>query len=83
MSSQEARPINKLWAVYRQILPRDATPAQIKETRRAFYSGAVAMFQFIVAVSDHDEGQATAAMTAVDDEARAFFAGVGSGDDQN
>jgi hypothetical protein len=86
MSGEEtrpSRPINKLWAVYRQMIPRDATLTQIKETRRAFYSGAAAMFQFMVTISEQDEGKATVAMTAIDDEVRAFFAGVGNADDQN
>jgi hypothetical protein len=78
-----AHPLANLWAIYRKILPRDATLTQIKETRRAFYMGCVSMFELIVKSSSKDEDRAIALMTTIDDEVKAFLGTIGEGDDQN
>lgn len=36
--------IDALWQTYRAILPKEAGHAQVLETKRAFFSGALAMW---------------------------------------
>lgn len=42
-------PIAKAWASYRErVLPKNAGPVQVEETRRGFYAGAAAVFGSVV-----------------------------------
>lgn len=41
------------WNSYRQeVMPKNAAPTQVKETRRGFYAGALAMLSIIKRISD-------------------------------
>ena len=43
------RPIEKLWRSYLlDVVPKNAAEIQIRETRRAFYAGAAALFNSIM-----------------------------------
>lgn len=45
--------IGELWIDYRtHVIPKDAPDTQIKESRRAFYAGAAALFQTLVTMLD-------------------------------
>lgn len=76
-------PIQKLWQVFRRVIPPDASPLQVKESRRAFYAGAVATFQLIVRNADRDEETAMRVMSAIDDDIRMFNSNIGDGDAEN
>lgn len=47
--------IEKGWEGYRKLLPPDASPIQIKETRQAFYGGAAILFEAIMRMLDPGE----------------------------
>ena len=40
--------IDALWQAYREILPAEAGHAQILETKRAFFSGTLAMWRAVM-----------------------------------
>ena len=46
------RTIKEEWLSYRAILPADASPIQIQETRRAFYAGCVCTLKILSALED-------------------------------
>lgn len=47
------------WRSYhRRVLPPDAGPIQVRETRRAFYAGAAMMFGMVSKVGDDDRSEA-------------------------
>ena len=72
-------PIADLWATYAErVIPAEAGPIHIQETRRAFYAGAHGLFQAIVNLSDDDE-LCMALMRGVEAEARAFCEAVKEG----
>lgn len=41
---EEPGHIEALWLTYREILPKDAGPVQMQETKKAFFAGAAALF---------------------------------------
>lgn len=48
--------IKEFWiSYYKNVIPKDAPDTQIKESRRAFYAGAAAMFQAINILAPEDE----------------------------
>jgi hypothetical protein len=51
--------IREQWETYRLIIPRDASKAQLIETRRAFYAGAGALFELVTNLSEGSEPQAS------------------------
>lgn len=70
------------WESYqRRVMPLDASPSQIKETRRAIYAGVQIMMAIMHGLGDDaisgDEG--VAIMESVADELRTFNAMVGAG----
>jgi hypothetical protein len=79
------RRIGALWAQFRRAMLPQVSSVQVKETRRAFYLGAGAMFQLMnQAAKISDDEQASIAMLSdIDAELKEFFDDIGSGDDQN
>lgn len=47
--------IERGWNSYRKLLPADAPPIQIKETRQAFYAGAAIIFTGMIHTMDKGE----------------------------
>ena len=46
--------IQAQWASYeKNVMPDDAGPVQVRETRRAFYGGALAMFSLLHEAGGH------------------------------
>lgn len=73
----------EVWDSYRaEVIDPRAGPAQITETRRAFYSGAWAMLLMFERVGEPDYSQAQAyhAIDRVKDELLRFKDQVGEGD---
>ncbi len=86
MSSRDlsATPLLSLWLLYKSHMPRGAGPEQIKQTRRAFYSGAGSMFHLMSKLSTSmKEEKAMELMSTIANEIEAFYETVGTGDDQN
>jgi hypothetical protein len=42
------RVLEEAWLAYSKVLPADAGPVQVEETRRAFFAGAFSLFRRIV-----------------------------------
>lgn len=63
------------WELYRrQVVPGDAGPGQVQDTRMAFYAGFSECFKIMVDLSgDLTEAQAAEILSRVNDETRAFF----------
>jgi hypothetical protein len=81
MSSREL--IGDAWRQYAEhIVPADAPEVQMIETRRAFYAGAIACFQGLMAMLDPGT-EATEAdlakMDALDAEIKRWLADLGAG----
>lgn len=76
-------PVFKLWELFRKIIPPDASPLQVKETRRAFYAGSLATYQLIVRLAERDEEAAMKVMAEIDDDIRMFNSNIGDGDAEN
>ena len=73
------------WHSFRRaVMPIDAPAVQYRETRRAFYSGALAILQRITRLADEGD-EITAAeeqmMDDIDQELQQFFAVVRAGND--
>jgi len=63
------------WETYRKCMPADASPWQVRDTRRAFYGGALMMFSVMTRVSEErTEDEAMAAMDGLWEEIGAFNA---------
>lgn len=71
------------WRSYAEhVLPANAPPVQIQETRRAFYAGAGLLFEALtnaVGPDDVSEDAGMEIMRGVDDEIRQFLRGVKGG----
>jgi len=67
-------PLLDEWCIYRDaIIPSQAPPVQVEECRRAFYAGAVAMFdQILRATEPEDEDVCDARLEALRHEARSI-----------
>lgn len=46
------RTIKEEWLSYRAVLPANASPIQLQETRRAFYAGCVSLLKLLSALED-------------------------------
>ncbi len=58
----------------KDVIPKDAGPTQLSETRAAFYCGAIAMFEMMNEVGDlHDMGEAMKALDEINAEVKAFI----------
>lgn len=70
--------LGRAWESYlSMVIPKDAGPVQIKETRQAFYSGATILFSILTSEQFFDEGEAEtvddlAKMKMIQDEVDAF-----------
>lgn len=67
--------IERAWNSYRQLLPADASEAQLRETRQAFYAGAAILFEALMLVLDPGDEATEADMQRIRDvhaELRAF-----------
>lgn len=68
--------IEQIWRQYRNLaIPAGANLAQIKETRQAFFAGAVAVYEGIMQASERGEKNPSADMQFMknlDDELRDF-----------
>ena len=63
--------IERGWENYRQmVVPADASPVQIDETRRAFYAGAAVLFHTIMRVLDPSDEPTEADLANMDDISR-------------
>lgn len=75
--------IERGWRSYRDhVLPKNAPPVQMQETRRAFYAGAGLLFENLTNAVGADEVSEDAGvdiMAGVDDEIRQFFKDVERG----
>jgi hypothetical protein len=76
--TQHVRPnfIAEQWASYRaHCVPPDAGPAQIEQTRLAFYAGALVVYGVVVAIGDDkvSEARAEAILEAVGRECHAVL----------
>lgn len=68
------------WADYYQILPKNASPVQISETKRAFYSGAAYLYGSLVGgLKDKTEGDALALMRRISTEIDIFVEDIRNG----
>ena len=65
--------IEEKWASYVDavLLPLQPSAVQARETRRAFYAGAAAMFDLMTAIED-SEGKAIQQLARFQQEIRAF-----------
>ena len=68
------------WNEYRQkVVPPKAGPVQVKETKRAFYAGAAAMFYtLILNATDKNSNKDLDVVEALHQELEAWFTGEGS-----
>jgi hypothetical protein len=76
---EEARllTIREAWLSYqRQVIPSNASDAQIVGSRFAFYAGAAVMFEMLSTVGEHvvSEDAGVAFIEALNQELRAFVA---------
>ena len=61
------------WADYRaKVVPQNAHPIQLAETRQAFYAGAIALFSEIVNGLSPEEESTEADLAMLDDIKREF-----------
>lgn len=75
------RTMREEWEDYRQrIVPKDAHPIQIQETRRAFYAGAWAYRSVNIetVVAGLSEEACKQVLVGLDEELKAFAASVGT-----
>jgi len=69
-----------LWESYlKNVVPADAEPIQIQETRRAFYGGAWMLLQTVKRLGDDDftEDDGVEALEALEQEMKNFVLKVG------
>jgi hypothetical protein len=53
--TEDPRTIADFWASYRRsVVPRDASPVQVQECRRAFYAGATALLAGMMGAAEGD-----------------------------
>ena len=75
--------VEKGWLLYAEhVLPKNAAPIQRRETKRAFFAGAVLLFENLtnaVSPDDMSEDAGVDIMAAVDAELRAFLEEVKRG----
>ena len=76
-----ARTIADMWATYQgAVLPDDAPPIQVQETRRAFYAGAhILLCDLPGMTEDVSEDAGVARLEALHRECQAFFVLVAAG----
>lgn len=71
-----ANHIDALWQTYREIIPADASHAQVLETKRAFFSGTLAMWSAVMGPLLDEGAEPTAAdfqrMAEIQTELEAF-----------
>jgi hypothetical protein len=67
------------WDEYRKLLPEDAYPIQIVETRRAFYAGAWSLWSIVkeLGEDDFDLNQGAAILELLRLEIKAFQTRIG------
>lgn len=67
-------PLLEQWRTYDTfVVPRDAPEVQREECRRAFYAGAFAMFELMIAAAEHDdEAVCETRIAALETEAHAI-----------
>ena len=75
--------IEKSWLSYRQsVIPKNAGPTQLIESRRAFYAGAQGLFTILVTILEPGQ-EATdadlATMDGIDAELKRFLDAVKAG----
>lgn len=79
----EFKSIAEFWAAYvKTAMPTDAPPIQLQECRRAFYAGALSMFNgAVMAVGGPEvpEGVGELYLASIDDELKAFYKAVDAG----
>lgn len=66
----------ELWESYKKILPPDASPNQIIETRRAFYAGCQGLYFMLMHIldpSDDVTDMDMAIMASIDKELKDFM----------
>ena len=62
------------WEDYRAAtMPKDAPDVQVAETRQAFYAGALATFQLMIAFSEYSEEAAAEMLDTLNEEICVFF----------
>ncbi len=81
--SARARRLAEAWESYQtRILPTEAPPVQIQECRRAFYAGAAALFETLMAGLEPGTDPTPRDLTLVDglaDELRTMVLDVAQG----
>lgn len=81
--STNKRMIEAVWESYRtEIVPADASRVQLQETRRAFYAGAMGLFEVVNRMHDPCSGPTTADienMSSLMEELREWAIGVEQG----
>jgi hypothetical protein len=56
MQDAPNKTLDKLWTEYRKILPQNASPVQVNETKKAFYAGAYSILTAMVSqVGDEED----------------------------
>lgn len=60
------------------VVPKDADPIQVQETRRAFYAGARAMQGLLMVATTYSDDAAEQLMQAFENELAAFGKSVGT-----
>ncbi len=72
--------IENAWLSYRrEVVPADAGPGRVKETRYAFYGGAMALFRSIMAILEpgaEPTAKDLAVMASIQNELHSFGAEV-------
>lgn len=71
------KPIETAWTSYREaVVPKDAPPIQLQESKRAFFGGAWALYALLMNDLDHstdeDTPQDLGLMMKLDAELRGF-----------
>lgn len=71
--------IRDQWESYaREVLPKDAGPVQVQETRRAFYAGARAMQGLHMVITTYSDEAAEQMLQGFEEELAAFGKSVGT-----
>lgn len=65
--------LDMAWQRYLAIIPSTASVNQLKETRRAFFSGAVSLFEIMCKGSDEKEDIAVNILEFLDEEMKTFL----------
>jgi hypothetical protein len=78
--------LDAVWDDYRKmVVPTDAGPHQIEETRRAFYAGAACVMGFFSEMTDSDLDpiEGTAAVESLHLQLETFLESIPGGDDED